>query len=214
MPDVSVTAAGIVVRVTSFLFGPLRKAWAYKSRKKLSIQFKTEIFKFKSDSAEYGIPIPNISIKNTGSSQVIIVSNSLFLDNNRFPTGGGNDLKTVYEMGAKPVLPKNMELMYAHYVENDHFNIESGHVSFTIDPGHTKIFPIVLSGAGITNLFSIKKDSDLFFKNGLWLWPSSKMSVRLNVDDKNCEYGLNRENAYAAYLNYFSQISARDGGLI
>lgn len=194
---------GTIVKLAKGIWDTKSKLLNYYKRPKLLIELTSGVFDFSLAKETRSIDIAYISIKNNEKFDVIIVSNSLFLDNNRFPTGGGEQLKWLYENGARPVLPETHEIMYEHYnAPSNHLNISSGRSTFVIKPSHTKIFPIILSGSAITNIFSIKNKSNLIVKNRL-------MSVTLNVNQKIREYGLDREMAYANYLNFLAAYTGK-----
>lgn len=194
---------GTIVNAVKVTWNNKGKLLNYYKRPKLLIELSSGVFDFALGEETRRIDMAYISIKNNEKFDVTIVSNSIFLDNNRFPTGGDELLKWLHQNGARPILPETHENMYWHYNDpNNHLNISSGMSTFIIKPSHTKIFPIMLIGSAITNLFSIKSKSNLITQNRL-------MSVTLNVNEEIREYGIDREMAYKNYLNFLAAYTAK-----
>ncbi|GEM_PF-2205711 len=81
--------------------------------------------------------------------------------------------------------------------QSNWLDISTNRYLFTLNPFEQKIFPLKLIKSGSHIITNRKKESLLFF-------PKSKISVSLEINKKNHEYGLDRISVYETYINYLA----------
>ncbi len=176
---------------------------------KLNIEFKMgNHFTFvKEGESDKHMEIPCFTIKNGTSKKIDIISNSIMLGNNRMPTGGGKIIHKLYKNGYSVKKIPNHQFIYEHYnIDNDHEDIVANRTSFSIEPNHTVMFPFAYFGSGPADSFCIKNIP----KKSLLFRTKNMISMTLNINGKDYEYGLSKLSIYETYINFINGCESRD----
>lgn len=173
------------------------------SRPKLSVEFKAGRFNFLTpENKQHLILIPHVAITNLKPKKIRIRADQIYFNNTNYMNmWNGEILRALDKAQAKACNINNIEIMHSYYQAN-WTEITEKRASITIEEEETKIFPIMPLGDAITNLTSKKKYSKLFFAN-------KKITITININGKDYEYGFNRIKFYEDYFNYFASYTAR-----
>ncbi len=199
----------LIITVVGFIYKIWPSLVNYVCRPKLHIEFKkgNHLTFTKAGKKDKYIEIPCLSIRNDTSKTLKIISSSVMLGNNKIPTGSGEIIRKLYENRYTVKKNQSYQFMYEHYnIENEHTDIIAGRTFFSIESGHTAMFPLACFGTGPTGSFCIKS----FPKKSLLIPFENKISISLNIDGKDREYAISKLSVYETYINYINGCESRD----
>lgn len=168
-------------------------------RPKLLVSLKMRTVMFKSqDGKEPCIEdYPCLLLANQKNSKVLIKPGSLKINNESYLAVIQSDenFLRLGQNSKNPWLGCDNE-MYAFYKQNWR-KISEGDLPVPADQGYELVFPLRLLKGKINLLLSDKKNSLLFLHR-------KKISITINVNGREFEYGLDKMESYKLYLNYLA----------